>query len=1353
MSRKLVAYFSASGTTAKVAKRLADGIDADLFEIKPKPQNIYGIGKGFERTIKLIDLGSAVRIDQLKDDANKLLYTRSTFLYESPLQRKITEATDQDDKRLLKFIQELSVKDDIYAAAIVMKYLLGVDEGVVSLPNTNHYCLELLNEIIGKATSGGKIETCGLSFQTAHYDSVVQMQDDLIKLSNALLGAGINKTILLENGEKYVRQKMSEKGAFVNGAYRIDEALIPSVRRRSEDDGSDEKTVVDLNELSGSEKKNLFIVSEGGAGKTYLLWKTYLDYAERREMIPIYIPLNEMTFLEDFLLYFIANKYTGVEGEDKASKVISYFEKHTDQHILILADGLNEIPTTKPQNKRDAVNKLLELSKLPNVSMVVTSRREDSDFSSFDQYELAPLDEIVLREKISDYDNVSDELRELLKLPFNLSLYLHMPAQFKYRMIENTTDLLDANINWLRDKLKDQGFLQDSVSFLFDLLLPTLSSHLSYENKLSFALSDIIDIAEKLADAVSTDRRDKDIAGYLEICDEILSKPLLTVNRLVNILADNVIIFISDEFGYVYSHEIYRDFFAMKSWKYMVEHYSILTKLDCDYFESLLTVPVYMHGYLRDLIDKENSVNYLQGIRDYYDGMFDKSTRGIKHDEKARRFNRAIIDTMRVLGTSSKYPFEETEEDHLHRKRSGFSAFFYHDFSDLDLSQVRFLDSCLSNCSFNGAVLSESAFRHPTVRGIPDLLWNDDTMVVMAYKEGYVRCVSLDTYTIISEFSVETFDSCFIDDSGLTVCVYHYESDEELFSIATLYTYDVRTGRCISSDALFLPLSVNGKSANLDQDKLSDILLKYCFHDIGGFDKLSNYLIKELWSNDDKIFALFQNGLFRFERSDKGYLCDDIFLFDEPGHKTCSIKKYIGFKTPDCKEKTDSSFMFDHKTICVNSDVSDRYAAVYLMNGEAADSDYFDDRFWLVDTYGKESDSGIRILGPYYFDNYSSYGALLDMRIADNTIVLLFRNDERVVVHYFDEYMNEVAFTDEVSQDFFEIINAPNTLTSQIYRFQQNGNNDNLCVCDESEFRGFDALISSSKMYTCIFSDGLLEVRRLKRRYSGEVALASKKWMSFVATRAYVGYQVEENLVSLTTEYNDMFNSMCNWKRAYDIGTHRIVAYDRFCNYYFPEEDQLHGEPHPQGVAFSHYITEVNDILYDKHIIHYEFDMDKIISRIDGSDIYWLTGISPSQISYVADQYILVPSVKKVIFVIDTYDNSVVPILYDEMNGGVITQIIRLESQTYPPKGVVDRLITVVNNVIYEFKIDLLSKRLYVLHRTEFFPDVWIEECTFENVDIINDTDKFVKLKNRDAMTGEERMMIRAWEENNIEYY
>lgn len=36
MSKKLVAYFSASGVTARVSKTLAEAADADLYEIKPE---------------------------------------------------------------------------------------------------------------------------------------------------------------------------------------------------------------------------------------------------------------------------------------------------------------------------------------------------------------------------------------------------------------------------------------------------------------------------------------------------------------------------------------------------------------------------------------------------------------------------------------------------------------------------------------------------------------------------------------------------------------------------------------------------------------------------------------------------------------------------------------------------------------------------------------------------------------------------------------------------------------------------------------------------------------------------------------------------------------------------------------------------------------------------------------------------------------------------------------------------------------------------------------------------------------------------------------------------------------------
>lgn len=36
MNKRLVAYFSASGVTAKVAENLADAIGADIFEIQPE---------------------------------------------------------------------------------------------------------------------------------------------------------------------------------------------------------------------------------------------------------------------------------------------------------------------------------------------------------------------------------------------------------------------------------------------------------------------------------------------------------------------------------------------------------------------------------------------------------------------------------------------------------------------------------------------------------------------------------------------------------------------------------------------------------------------------------------------------------------------------------------------------------------------------------------------------------------------------------------------------------------------------------------------------------------------------------------------------------------------------------------------------------------------------------------------------------------------------------------------------------------------------------------------------------------------------------------------------------------------
>ena len=62
MSRKLVAYFSASGVTAGVAKKLAEAAGADLYEIRPKapytPADLNWNNSGSRSSVEMRDKAS-----------------------------------------------------------------------------------------------------------------------------------------------------------------------------------------------------------------------------------------------------------------------------------------------------------------------------------------------------------------------------------------------------------------------------------------------------------------------------------------------------------------------------------------------------------------------------------------------------------------------------------------------------------------------------------------------------------------------------------------------------------------------------------------------------------------------------------------------------------------------------------------------------------------------------------------------------------------------------------------------------------------------------------------------------------------------------------------------------------------------------------------------------------------------------------------------------------------------------------------------------------------------------------------------------------------------------------------------
>ena len=75
MSKRLVAYFSASGVTAKVAENLADAIGADIFEIQPEvpytKADLNWMDKKARTTIEMSDPTSRPAIAAKRDDIDE----------------------------------------------------------------------------------------------------------------------------------------------------------------------------------------------------------------------------------------------------------------------------------------------------------------------------------------------------------------------------------------------------------------------------------------------------------------------------------------------------------------------------------------------------------------------------------------------------------------------------------------------------------------------------------------------------------------------------------------------------------------------------------------------------------------------------------------------------------------------------------------------------------------------------------------------------------------------------------------------------------------------------------------------------------------------------------------------------------------------------------------------------------------------------------------------------------------------------------------------------------------------------------------------------------------------------------
>ena len=110
MKRILVAYFSASGVTERVAKKMADAIGTDLFEIKPDQPytraDLNWMDKNSRSTVEMKDRNCRPAIAEKPDvsDFNVILVGFPVWWYREPsIIDTFMESTDFTGKTVVPF--------------------------------------------------------------------------------------------------------------------------------------------------------------------------------------------------------------------------------------------------------------------------------------------------------------------------------------------------------------------------------------------------------------------------------------------------------------------------------------------------------------------------------------------------------------------------------------------------------------------------------------------------------------------------------------------------------------------------------------------------------------------------------------------------------------------------------------------------------------------------------------------------------------------------------------------------------------------------------------------------------------------------------------------------------------------------------------------------------------------------------------------------------------------------------------------------------------------------------------------------------------------------------------------------
>lgn len=349
----------------------------------------------------------------------------------------------------------------------------------------------------------------------------------------------------------------------------INRNIIPQIISDNDKSNIDLYSAID----NGPDKRLIVIYGEGGIGKSYALFDCCEKMFDKEEMLPIYVPIRELSDSEHPLLSYILDDYfreAGNKDTDDLKSSIASLCASEGKKLVFFLDGLNEY-CANDTAEIDRLNKDIKWLQNQTGCWVVISVRSKHTVRDFDKttfLKVSLLSEECVKEYLKNnqstagIDTSNKLLLDILRLPLILNLFTQTysgEGEIEVGRIKNHSDVFFECIKVQKLKLKS-----DEAKYSLEALLPLLPL------KVHKLVDDEDDIPTKafqifqntLSDAYKSFWRKSDIAKT-KLRSEISDEDHCYEKLIQGVILNNSLYLHKNESSVIsWQHELFMNWFA-----------------------------------------------------------------------------------------------------------------------------------------------------------------------------------------------------------------------------------------------------------------------------------------------------------------------------------------------------------------------------------------------------------------------------------------------------------------------------------------------------------------------------------------------------------------------------------------------------------------------------------------------------------------------------------------------------------------------------------------------------------------------------------------------------------------------